>query len=137
MGQCGQGHVHSPIVRPVKVKFANTEGVSIHQISAGTSHSMAWTTLPLDNTSLSLQKPFFIDITSLTFDMLKKLLTVLDFTAESKDSLKSVLKILSAHLGILSSIQSPLMPDIPAEDKKELEKILYNLVDTPACPQVC
>ena len=26
MGQCGQGHVHSPIVRPVKVKFSNTEG---------------------------------------------------------------------------------------------------------------
>ena len=26
MGQCGQGHVHSPIVRPVKAKFSNTEG---------------------------------------------------------------------------------------------------------------
>lgn len=136
MGQCGQGHVHTPIVRPVKVKFSNTEGVSIHQISAGTSHSMAWTTLPLDNTSLSMQKPFFIDITHLTFDMLKKLLMILD-TGESKDSLKSVLKILSAHLGIVSAVQSPLMPDIPADDKKQLEELLYNLVDSSSCPQVC
>ena len=67
--------------------------------------------------------------------MLKKLLMILD-AGESKNSLKSVLKILSAHLGIISAIQSPLMPDIPAEDKKELEKLLYNLVDTPGCPQV-
>ena len=47
MGQCGQGHVNSPIVRPVKVKMS-LDGVPVHQISAGTSHSMAWTTLPPD-----------------------------------------------------------------------------------------
>jgi E3 ubiquitin-protein ligase HERC1 len=47
MGQCGQGHANSPIVRPVRVKHG-LEDVSIHQISAGTSHSMAWTTLPPD-----------------------------------------------------------------------------------------
>ena len=47
MGQCGQGHVNSPIVRPVKVKMG-LDGIPVHQISAGTSHSMAWTTLPPD-----------------------------------------------------------------------------------------
>ena len=47
MGQCAQGHVNSPIVRPVKVKMS-LDGVPVHQISAGTSHSMAWTTLPPD-----------------------------------------------------------------------------------------
>ena len=46
MGQCGQGHSQSPITRPRKV--AGLEGVIIHQISAGTSHSMAWTALPTD-----------------------------------------------------------------------------------------
>lgn len=44
MGQCGQGHAQSPITRPKKV--IGLEGVSVHQISAGTSHSFAWTTLP-------------------------------------------------------------------------------------------
>ena len=48
MGQCGQGHVNSPMDRPVKVNFGTDNNVMIHQISAGTSHSMAWTTLPLD-----------------------------------------------------------------------------------------
>ena len=51
--------------------------------------------------------------------------------------LESVLKILSAHLGIVSAVQSPLMPDIPADDKKQLEQLLYNLVDSSSCPQVC
>ncbi len=46
MGQCGQGHIHTPIVRPAKIKFSLDGGLQIHQISAGTSHSMAWTTLP-------------------------------------------------------------------------------------------
>ena len=46
MGQCGQGHSQSPITSPKKV--LGLEGVTIHQISAGTSHSMAWTALPTD-----------------------------------------------------------------------------------------
>jgi len=46
MGQCGQGHFQSPITRPKKV--VGLDGVSVQQISAGTSHSMAWTALPTD-----------------------------------------------------------------------------------------
>lgn len=46
MGQCGLGHTNSPICTPQKIKCL--EGVPIHQISAGTSHSMAWTALPSD-----------------------------------------------------------------------------------------
>ena len=46
MGQCGQGHSQSPITRPRKVM--GLEGATIHQISAGTSHSLAWTALPTD-----------------------------------------------------------------------------------------
>lgn len=46
MGQCGQGHSTSPVVRPRRV--LGLEGVKIHQISAGTSHSVVWTSLPTD-----------------------------------------------------------------------------------------
>lgn len=44
MGQCGQGNFNSPIRKPVKV--INLEGVPVHQISAGTSHSIVWTAVP-------------------------------------------------------------------------------------------
>jgi E3 ubiquitin-protein ligase HERC1 len=50
MGQCGQGHAQSPLTRPKKV--IGLDGVSIHQISAGTSHSVAWTSLPTDRLDL-------------------------------------------------------------------------------------
>ncbi len=46
MGQCGQGHTTSPVTRPKKI--LGLEGITIHQISAGTSHSIAWTALPTD-----------------------------------------------------------------------------------------
>ena len=44
MGQCGLGHCNSPICVPQPVRALY--GLPIHQISAGNSHSMAWTTLP-------------------------------------------------------------------------------------------
>ena len=46
VGQCGFGHVNSPICVPHKVKALS--GVPVRQISAGTSHSMAWTAMPSD-----------------------------------------------------------------------------------------
>lgn len=46
MGQCGQGHGQSPINWPMKV--LGLEGAGVQQISAGTSHTIAWTTVPLD-----------------------------------------------------------------------------------------
>ena len=45
MGQCGQGHIASPINRPKKVIGFEAP---VHQISAGTTHSFAWTALPSD-----------------------------------------------------------------------------------------
>ena len=46
MGQCGQGHSNGSIVTPSKVQ--GLEGVQVQQISAGTSHSMVWTAVPLN-----------------------------------------------------------------------------------------
>ncbi len=50
MGQCGQGHTSTPITKPKKV--LGLEGVSIQQITAGTSHSLAWTAVPTDRWGL-------------------------------------------------------------------------------------
>lgn len=52
MGQCGQGHAQSPITRPKRV--IGLDGVSVHQVSAGTSHSIAWTALPTDRYEMVL-----------------------------------------------------------------------------------
>ena len=46
MGQCGLGHTNSPVSTPTKVTALSKS--NINQISAGTSHSLAWTALPLD-----------------------------------------------------------------------------------------
>lgn len=49
MGQCGQGNSTGPITKPKKV--IGLDGVAIQQISAGTSHSLAWTALPRDRSA--------------------------------------------------------------------------------------
>ena len=46
MGQCGLGHCQSPVSRPTEVVGLGC--MHVHQISAGTSHSVAWTAMPLD-----------------------------------------------------------------------------------------
>ena len=46
MGQCGQGHSTGSITLPAKVQ--GLEGKQIQQITAGTSHSVVWTAVPLD-----------------------------------------------------------------------------------------
>lgn len=51
MGQCGQGNSTGPITKPKKV--VGLDGVAIQQISAGTSHSLAWTALPRDRSVMS------------------------------------------------------------------------------------
>ena len=46
MGQCGLGHTTTPVWRPRRV--LGLEGVPVQQVSAGTSHSCAWTAPPRD-----------------------------------------------------------------------------------------
>ena len=60
MGQCGQGHSQSPVTRPKRVVGLNK--VPIHQISAGTSHSMAWTAIPSDRYKEFLKITFYNQI---------------------------------------------------------------------------
>ncbi len=46
MGQCGQGHNNGSITTPAKVQ--GLEGIQVQQISAGTSHSIVWTAMPMN-----------------------------------------------------------------------------------------
>ena len=46
MGQCGQSHNNGSITTPARVQ--GLEGVHAQQISAGTSHSVVWTAVPMD-----------------------------------------------------------------------------------------
>ena len=45
MGQCGQGHSNSSVTKPGKVH--GLDRVQVQQISAGTSHSIVWTAMPM------------------------------------------------------------------------------------------
>lgn len=69
MGQCGQGHTSSPITRPLKV--VGIDGVIVRQISAGTSHSIAWTTVPSETQQITRHKPFCLDLHEKTFNYFK------------------------------------------------------------------
>ena len=72
VGQCGLGHTNTPIVTPQKLKAL--EGKHIHQISAGTAHSTAWTALPKDRRFVLWHKPFCADLRPDTFVTLYELL---------------------------------------------------------------
>ncbi|XP_013861909.1 probable E3 ubiquitin-protein ligase HERC1 isoform X4 [Austrofundulus limnaeus] len=72
MGQCGQGHTSTPITKPKKV--LGLEGVSIQQITAGTSHSLAWTAVPTDRQLVAWHRPFCVDLEESTFTYLRKFL---------------------------------------------------------------
>ncbi|KAI7795921.1 putative E3 ubiquitin-protein ligase HERC1-like [Triplophysa rosa] len=68
MGQCGQGHTSTPVTKPKKV--IGLEGVSIQQITAGTSHSLAWTAVPTDRQLVAWHRPFCVDLEESTFTYL-------------------------------------------------------------------
>ncbi|KAJ8960520.1 hypothetical protein NQ318_013805 [Aromia moschata] len=72
MGQCGQGHTSSPITRPLKV--VGLEGVPVRQISAGTSHSIAWTSVPTESHHVMKHRPFCLDLHEKTFGCIKTFL---------------------------------------------------------------
>ncbi|XP_066501303.1 probable E3 ubiquitin-protein ligase HERC1 isoform X2 [Hoplias malabaricus] len=72
MGQCGQGHTSTPITKPKKV--IGLEGVSVQQITAGTSHSLAWTAVPTDRQLVAWHRPFCVDLEESTFTYLRTFL---------------------------------------------------------------
>lgn len=139
MGQCGQGHTNGPITRPHKVSALS--GFHIRQISAGTSHSLAWTSIPLENQQITRHKPFCLDLHEKTFELLKIFLDkyAKDFYAPqvpkpfktSQEHHKFVLlclKLLQTHLTLCKS--GGLGKNILGPNAKPLRGILFGLIDT-------
>ncbi|XP_018567016.1 probable E3 ubiquitin-protein ligase HERC1 [Anoplophora glabripennis] len=141
MGQCGQGHTSSPIMRPLKV--IGLDGIPIRQISAGTSHSLAWTSKPKENQYITKHRPFCLDLHDKTFELLKifleKYTTSFTYNSpplpfaspdEHKRFVLCCLKLLYIHLNIC--ISGNLDTKVLKQHSKELRILLFRLIDKDA-----
>ncbi|XP_054287973.1 probable E3 ubiquitin-protein ligase HERC1 [Macrosteles quadrilineatus] len=143
MGQCGQGHSTSPVVRPRRV--LGLEGVKIHQISAGTSHSVVWTSLPTDRSVITWHRPFCVDLQEASFSLMRSFLEKYceSFQAEPpapfpsnrehEQFVRLCLKLLCAHLSLATTGATP-SASVLGDQATALRHLLFRLVDvlTPA-----
>ncbi|XP_060527187.1 probable E3 ubiquitin-protein ligase HERC1 [Cylas formicarius] len=145
MGQCGQGHTSSPVTRPSKV--VGLEGVPIRQISAGTSHSIAWTSVPAKSQQVTKHRPFCVDLHENTFKYLRGFLDKYTRTftsAEPPSPFKSTddqqkfvllaLRLLGTHLNLC--ISGNLNSLALEKHAKELRTVLFRLVDIGAPEEI-
>ncbi|XP_033633807.1 probable E3 ubiquitin-protein ligase HERC1 isoform X2 [Asterias rubens] len=146
MGQCGQGHTTSPVLRPKKV--LGLEGITLHQISAGTSHSIAWTALPTDRQVVAWHRPFCVDLQEGTFSYLRSFLEhycdrfdhpspPLPFptSREHQHFVLLCLKLLCTHLQL--ALAGGLASSILGSQARPLRHLLFRLMDskTPSSVQ--
>ncbi|XP_030832727.1 probable E3 ubiquitin-protein ligase HERC1 isoform X3 [Strongylocentrotus purpuratus] len=146
MGQCGQGHTTSPITRVKKV--ASLEGVTIHQISAGTSHSVAWTALPSDRQVVAWHRPFCVDLQEGTFSHLRSFIEhycegfngtqpppPFPTAREHQQFVLLCLKLLCTHLQL--ALAGGLTASVLGNQARPLRHLLFRLIDanTPASIQ--
>ncbi|XP_071450243.1 probable E3 ubiquitin-protein ligase HERC1 [Hetaerina americana] len=147
VGQCGQGHFSTPITRPRRV--VGMDGMAVHQISAGTSHSVAWTAMPTDRQVVTWHRPFCMDLQEKTFSYLRQFLEkYCDFDDEDKYPLpfnsssehhkfvSLCLKLLCTHLSLASS--GGLTTSVLGNQAGPLRHLLFKLVDmnTPLSVQM-
>ncbi|KAH3837497.1 hypothetical protein DPMN_110888 [Dreissena polymorpha] len=138
MGQCGQGHSQSPVTRPKRV--VGLTKVPIHQISAGTSHSLAWTAVPSDRRLMSLHKVYCVDIQEGTFNVLRSFLerycqgfvegappTPFTNNQDHEDFLLLCLRMLTVHFRIAQN--SVTTSSTLGSQAKPLRNLLFKLVD--------
>uniref|UniRef100_T1JES7 HECT-type E3 ubiquitin transferase n=1 Tax=Strigamia maritima TaxID=126957 RepID=T1JES7_STRMM len=140
MGQCGQGHCTSPISRPKKV--IGLDGIPIHQISAGTSHSVSWTALPTDRQVVAWHRPFCVDLQEGTFTLLRQFLerycegfhkslppAPFPTAEEHHHFVLLCLKLLSTHLSL--ALAGGIASTVLGNQARPLRHLLFRLVDTP------
>ncbi|XP_068210388.1 probable E3 ubiquitin-protein ligase HERC1 [Palaemon carinicauda] len=137
MGQCGQGHTLSPITRPKKVMGLDA---AVHQISAGTTHSIAWTAIPTDRRVVSWHRPFCVDLQEGTFSLLRTFIEqycmfddpvqpVTPF-ASLRDQEKFVslcLQLLNTHLSL--ALTGGMTQTVLGSEATVLRELLFRLVD--------
>ncbi|KAL7980305.1 hypothetical protein Chor_014634 [Crotalus horridus] len=156
MGQCGQGNSTGPITKPKKV--SGLDGVAIQQISAGTSHSLAWTALPRDRQVICARvrfrvinkavlqvvawhRPYCVDLEESTFSHLRSFLEQycdkinseippLPFPSsrEHHNFLKLCLKLLSNHLAL--ALAGGVATSILGRQAGPLRNLLFRLMDS-------
>uniref|UniRef100_A0A8C6YER0 HECT-type E3 ubiquitin transferase n=1 Tax=Naja naja TaxID=35670 RepID=A0A8C6YER0_NAJNA len=139
MGQCGQGNSTGPITKPKKV--SGLDGVAIQQISAGTSHSLAWTALPRDRQVVAWHRPYCVDLEESTFSHLRSFLEQycdkinseippLPFPSsrEHHTFLKLCLKLLSNHLAL--ALAGGVATSILGRQAGPLRNLLFRLMDS-------
>ncbi|XP_051907348.1 probable E3 ubiquitin-protein ligase HERC1 isoform X3 [Hippocampus zosterae] len=140
MGQCGQGHTSTPITKPKKV--LGLEGVSIQQITAGTSHSLAWTAVPTDRQLVAWHRPFCVDLEESTFTYLRGFLEsycdgIGDDDAppapflskrEHHQFILLCMKLLSIHLSLAHAGGTGAM--VLGAQGRPLRNLLFRLIDT-------
>ncbi|XP_056269201.1 probable E3 ubiquitin-protein ligase HERC1 isoform X3 [Pseudoliparis swirei] len=139
MGQCGQGNSTGPITKPKKV--VGLDGVAIQQISAGTSHSLAWTALPRDRQVVAWHRPYCVDLEESTFSHLRSFLErycdginsevpPLPFPSsrEHHNFLKLCLRLLSNHLAL--ALAGGVATSILGRQAGPLRNLLFRLMDS-------
>uniref|UniRef100_A0A3Q1JCX7 HECT-type E3 ubiquitin transferase n=1 Tax=Anabas testudineus TaxID=64144 RepID=A0A3Q1JCX7_ANATE len=139
MGQCGQGNSTGPITKPKKV--VGLDGVAIQQISAGTSHSLAWTALPRDRQVVAWHRPYCVNLEESTFSHLRSFLEhycdginsevpPLPFPSsrEHHNFLKLCLRLLSNHLAL--ALAGGVATSILGRQARPLRNLLFRLMDS-------
>ncbi|XP_030232116.1 probable E3 ubiquitin-protein ligase HERC1 isoform X5 [Gadus morhua] len=139
MGQCGQGNSTGPITKPKKV--VGLDGVAVQQISAGTSHSLAWTALPRDRQVVAWHRPYCVDLEESTFSHLRSFLEhycdginsdvpPLPFPSsrEHQNFLKLCLRLLSNHLAL--ALAGGVATSILGGQARPLRNLLFRLMDS-------
>ena len=148
MGQVGQGtSVGSTVSTPGKM--LGLDGVSVQQISAGTSHALMWTALPSRRKSTHVWSwPYCIDTSEKTFKSLVSLLSTygdLSSSATIVPPFKSlelqwefvfvVLKLISCHMALVAPIGVKCINQTLGSQVKPLREFvlkLFNSQDVPA-----
>ncbi|XP_040012788.1 probable E3 ubiquitin-protein ligase HERC1 isoform X4 [Xiphias gladius] len=139
MGQCGQGHTSTPITKPKKV--LGLDGVSIQQITAGTSHSLAWTAVPTDRQLVAWHRPFCVDLEESTFAYLRNFLESYcdgigndtppaPFLSkrDHHQFLLLCMKLLAIHLSLAHAGGTGAM--VLGAQSRPLRNLLFRLIDT-------
>ncbi|KAE8748468.1 hypothetical protein FOCC_FOCC004763 [Frankliniella occidentalis] len=145
MGQCRQGHSTTPLSRPRRV--VGLEGVSVRQMSAGTSHSVVWTALPTDRPVLPWHRPFCADLQESTFSTLKNFLEKFgkDFfgdqppppfpsSQDHHDFVYLCLKLLCSHFSL--ALSGGVTSSFLGHQAAPLRHLLFSLVDFATPPRV-
>ena len=146
MGQVGRGtDVGSTVSTPGKM--LGLDGVSVQQISAGTSHSIMWTALPSGRRSTHVWTwPYCIDASEKTFKSLVSLLstygnlTSQDVAPPFKsrqnqwEFVSHVLKLTSCHVSLVAPVGIKCINQTLGSQVKPLREFVLKLFNSQEVP---